>query len=114
MSVCLSVCLLLRVCTSDLQLRLLFITRSIFPTEIALDFIIYRIYVVFTGISAKYYFLHTLKIITKKKWYLIFLLSQWCVLLTGEPGRSVMSATKTKNGDWNRAMAGLVGTATAR
>ena len=41
-------------CTSDLQLRFLFITRSIFPTEIALDFIIHRIYVVFTGSSAKY------------------------------------------------------------
>ena len=52
MSVCLSVCLLLRVlCTSDLQLRLSFM---IFPTDIALDFIIYRINVVFTGSSAKY------------------------------------------------------------
>ena len=53
-------------------------------------------------------------VITMKKWYLIFLLSQWCVLLTGEPGRSVMSATKAKNGDWSRTMAGLLGTATSR
>ena len=54
MSVCLSVCLLLRVlCASNLQLRLSFM---IFPTDIpvALDFIIYRINVVFTGICAKY------------------------------------------------------------
>ena len=52
LSVCLSVCLLLRVlCTSDLQRRLSFM---IFPTDIALDFIIYRINVVFTGSSAKY------------------------------------------------------------
>ena len=41
MSACLSVCLLLRVlCTSDLQLRLSFM---IFPTDIALDFIIYSV-----------------------------------------------------------------------
>ena len=53
-------------------------------------------------------------VITMKKWYLIFLLSQWCVLLMGEPGRSVMSVTKTKNGDWSRTMAGLPGTATSR
>ena len=102
------------VCTSNLQLRLSFMT---FPTDIALDFIIYRINVVFTvGSSAKYCTtLHTLiLVITMKKWYLIFLLSQWCVLLTVEPGRSVMSATKTKNSDWNRTMAGLTGTATSR
>ena len=87
-------------------LRLLFV---VFPTDIALD----RVHVVFTESRAKYYFLHTI-IITKKQWCLIFLLSQWCVLLPGEPGRGVMSATETKNGDWNRAVAGLTGTATAR